>query len=480
MTNLVFWTANQIAQAIRDRQVSVQEVLEAHLKQIETHNPKVNAIITLDEERARAQAKVADRALAKGELWGALHGVPMTVKDCYETAGMRSTCGYQKFFDYVPPQDATLVARMKAAGAILLGKTNLAILASDMQTISDFGQTNNPWDLSFTVGGSSGGSAAAVAAGLVPMDLCSGLGGSARIPAHFCGVFGIKPTENRISLAGAWITPLEGDAGLQYMYAPGVMTRSVEDLKLWLSIVEGEDERWLYTPPAPSEVADSRSLKAYQIAWTTSFGGISASRETRDVLEKVIESLSEQGCQVEKASPSNFNYTVAWENYGELTGAWLATRPIPTLPTLKNNLRKLIAGGSVIKGALRGARLKLKQYGAALARRAVFVQQMDSFLSQWDAWICPVVPFTAFKHHTPGKPLDMDGQQMPYVLGGVAYTSIFTLTGHPVVVIPVGLTKNGLPIGIQLIGKRWQDYHLLNLAEKIVEVTGPIAHPPGY
>lgn len=480
MSHLVFWTATQIAKAIRDRLVSAQEVLEAHLKQIKTHNPKVNAIVTLDEESARQQAKAADDAIARGEIWGALHGVPITAKDCYETAGMRSTCGYRKFFNYVPFQDATIVARMRAAGAIILGKTNLAILASDMQAVSDFGQTNNPWDLSCSAGGSSGGSAAAVAAGFVPMDLCSGLGGSARIPAHFCGVFGIKPTEHRVSMAGAWIAPLEGDTGIQYMYAPGAMTRSVEDLKLWLSIVEGEDERWVYTPPVSLEAVDSRPLKFYRIAWTDDFGEISASQETRTVIKKVAQILLEQGCQVEKASPLNFNYTTAWENYGELIGAWLATRPIPNLPTLKNNLRKLIAGGPVIEGALRGGRLKLKQYGAALARRAVFTQQMDSFLSQWDAWICPVVPFPAFKHHTPGKPIEVDGQRMPYVLGGAAYTCIFTLTGHPSVVLPVGQTKNGLPIGIHLVGKRWRDYHLLNLAEKIVEVTGTSAHPPGY
>jgi amidase len=480
MSNIVFWTATQMAKAIRDRQVSSEEVLEAHLKQIEMHNAKLNAIVTLDKEHARQQAKAADEAIAKGGLWGALHGVPITVKDCYETTGMGSSCGYKKFFDYVPSQDATIIARMKAAGAILLGKTNMAILASDMQTVSDFGRTNNPWDLSRTTGGSSGGSAAAVAAGFVPMDLCTGLGGSARIPAHFCGVFGIKPTEHRVSMAGAWISPVEGEVGLQYMYAPGVMTRSVEDLKLWLSIVEGQDERWIDTPPPPTQAADSRPLQSYRIAWADTFGEITASQETRNILAKVTQKLSEQGCQIEKASPANFNYTAAWENYGELIGAWLATRPMPKQPTLKNDLRKLIAGGPVIKGALKGSGLKLKQHSAALAHRATFTQTMDNFLSQWDAWICPVVPFPAFKHHIPGKPIEVDGQKMSYVLGGIAYTSIFTLTGHPVVVIPIGQTQNGLPIGMHLVGKRWQDYELLDLTEKIVEVTGAITHPPGY
>lgn len=153
---------------------------------------------------------------------------------------------------------------------------------------------------------------------------------------------------------------------------------------------------------------------------------------------------------------------------------------MPKQPTLKNDLRKLIAGGSVIKGALRGAGLTLKQYGAVLARRVAFTAQMDNFLSQWDAWICPVVPFPAFQHHTPGKPIEVDGERMPYVLGGIAYTSIFTLTGHPAVVIPIGQTQTGLPIGIHLVGKRWQDSQLLDLTEKIVSVTGTVARPPGY
>lgn len=480
MNPLVFWTASQLARAIRERHVSVQEVVEAHLQQIERHNPQLNAVVTLDQENVRHQARAADDAISKGDIWGPLHGVPFTVKDCYETAAVRTTCGYQKLFDYIPAQDATIVARMKSAGALLLGKTNLSILASDMQCVSDFGRTHNPWDWSRTAGGSSGGSAAAVAAGFAPMDLCAGLGGSARIPAHFCGVFGIKPTENRVSMAGAWPAPVDADAGLQYLYAPGVMTRSVADLQLWLAIAQGPDERWVYTPPFPPDVAEARPLQSYRLAWADRFGEITASQETRRVIASVIQLLAQQGCQIEPASPPGFDYAAAWQNYGELVGAWLSTRPIPKYPTLKHDLRKLIAGGPVVKGALRGAGLTLKQYGAALAHRAAFTAQIDSFLSQWDAWICPVTPGPAFKHQPPGKPILVDGERVPYVLAGVAYTSLFTLTGHPAVVMPVGYTEAGLPVGIQLVGRRWQDTQLLDLAEKIAAVTGMVTHPPEY
>lgn len=480
MSDLVFMPAHQLAKVICERQVSSLEVLEAYLQQIATHNSKVNAFITLDEERARQRAMAADEALANGELWGPLHGVPVTVKDCFETAGLRTTCGYKGLADYFPAQDATVVARIRAAGAIVFGKTNLAILASDMQARSDFGQTNNPWNVSYTAGGSSGGSAAAVAAGFSPLDLCAGLGGSARIPAHFCGVFGIKPTEQRVSMAGAWAAPLEGSAGLQYMYAAGVMTSSIADLKLWLSLVEGEDPRSFQVPPAPPRIVDERPLRKYRIAWTDCFGTMSASMEIQALLEQLANTLDTQGCQIEKASPPDFNFTDAWKTYGALTGAWLATRPIPIRPLILDNLRKLLAGGPVIQGAMQGARLNLNQFAAMNARRNRFTMQLDAFLSGWDAWLCPVVGFPAFPHQVPAKPIEVDGQSVPYVLGGVAYTSLFTLTGHPVVVLPVGQTNNGLPIGVQLVGHRWKDHQLLDLAEKIVEVTGTVSQPPGY
>ena len=353
--------------------------------------------------------------------------------------------------------------------------TVLAIFASDPQTNSDFGRTNNPWNLAYTVGGSSGGSAAAVAAGFSPLDLCSGFGGSGRIPAHFCSVFGIKPTEQRVSMAGAWLAPLAGDNGLQYMYAPGVMTRSVADLKLWLSIVEGADGKFWQVPPTISESADERSLKEYRIAWTDDFG-VPVTAQTRSTLEKLAHTLAQQGCSVERTSPPNFEFIAAIQTLGELLGAWVSTRPIPKQPTLKDDLRRLFSGGFTIKSVLRGTRLNLKQYAAAMARSDRFTTQIENFLSQWDAWLVPTTAMPAFPHQPIGKPFDIEGK-IPYLDACVAYTGLFTLTGNPVVVLPVGQTKQGLPIGVQLVGRRWKDMQLLCLAEKIMEVVGGFYAP---
>jgi amidase len=190
-----------LARAIRERTISAKEVLEADLAQIALHNPKLNAIVTLDEERARQRAKEADEAIARGENWGPLHGVPVTIKDFYATAGLRTTCSYKPLANYIPQQDATVVARLRSAGAIILGKTNLPMLGLGIQTDSPlFGRANNPWNLNYTPGGSTGGGAAAVVAGLSPLELGGDGGGSIRLPSHFCGVFGLKPTEHRVSV----------------------------------------------------------------------------------------------------------------------------------------------------------------------------------------------------------------------------------------------------------------------------------------
>lgn len=201
--NIVFATANQLAQMIREKEVSAVEVLEAYLKQIDKHNSKLNAIATLDAERAITRAKEADEALAKGENWGALHGVPITIKDTFETAGLRTTAGYKPLTNYLPHQDAIAVERLKAAGAVIMAKTNCPTLAADHQTNNlVFGRTNNPWNINYTPGGSTGGGAAAVAAGLSPLELGSDGGGSIRQPAHCCGIFGFKATDRLVPTLG--------------------------------------------------------------------------------------------------------------------------------------------------------------------------------------------------------------------------------------------------------------------------------------
>jgi len=266
MSDLVFTPAHQLAGMIRDRTVSAVEVLEAHLRQISKHNAKLNAICTLDEERARQRAKRADQALARGENWGVLHGVPITIKDIFETSGLRTTAGSKLLKDYIPQQDATVVQRLLTAGAIILGKTNLAHLAGDYQSTNDlFPQVNNPWNLNYTPGGSSGGSAAAVAAGLSPLDLGNDFGGSIRQPAHFCGVFGLKPTDRRVPTTGI-IPEVPGmPKCIRQMMTVGCLARSVEDLRLCFSLIAGADPQQPDIPPVPLDTPSDRRKQDYRL-----------------------------------------------------------------------------------------------------------------------------------------------------------------------------------------------------------------------
>src|SRR5690348_15390950 len=280
--DIVFSSTTQLATAIRAGHVSATEVLQAHLAQINAHNPTLNAVITLDAERAYERAREADEALARGEHWGPLHGVPFTLKDAHATAGMRTTTGFPPLADYVPKVDSTVTARLKAAGGILIGKTNVfQMLGDPAQTTNPiFGRTNNPWNVERTPGGSSGGAAAALAAGMTPFDIGTDLSASIRIPAHFCGVFGLKPTEQRVPLTGL-IPGLPGPRPIRIMSCIGPMARTVEDLTLLYAIIAGPDGRDTEVAPVPVEEVPQLTLKNLRIAFAPTFPGIPATAEIR-------------------------------------------------------------------------------------------------------------------------------------------------------------------------------------------------------
>lgn len=486
-SDLVFLTAHQLAQAIREREASAVEVLEAHLGHIARYNPALNAIVTLDEERALQRAQEADAALARGETWGPLHGVPVTLKDAFETAGLRTTSSHKPLAAYVPPQDATIVARLRAAGAVILGKTNMPELALDIQSNSPlFGRANNPWDLNRTPGGSTGGGAAAVAAGLSPLELGSDIGGSIRIPAHFCGTFGLKPTEHRVPGSGH-IPERPGEPKImRYMCVFGPLARSVQDLQICLALVAGPDGRDWDVPPVPLDEPPERALRELRFAWTDDFGGVPVTAETRAALANLAGTLAGLGCRVERCNPPDFDFEVAWQTYGVLLGTIIGLAlplPLRMLGYLVGSI--MYRNEPALRAVARGFRLDMRRCARVLARREALMASMERFLTGWDAWLCPVTPTPAFTHRKSGlvriaKPIDVDGQQIPYWTSGLSYTAILNLTGNPVVVLPLARSRDGLPIGVQVVGRRWHDVELLAVATQLAEVTGPFQRPPGY
>lgn len=472
------WTATGLATRIARREIRSVEALDACLARIGDRNSELNAVVTHNREAARRRARKADETLESGEPVGPLHGVPITVKDCWETAGLRTTCGFPGLEDHVPAEDATCVARLREAGAVVLGKTNPAMLAADWQTDNPvFGRTDHPHDPSRTPGGSSGGSSATVAAGFSPLDLGSDLGGSIRVPAHFCGVYGLKPTEHRVPAHGHipdWHLPGRQPAGvLRHMGTYGPIARSVADLRLCFSVIAGPDGRQPEVPPLSVErEADTPAVESLRIAWTEQFGSAPVSEETRQALAGLAATLQEAGCRVEHVRPG-LDFERIWQTWGEIAAAELRVGMPFWLRSLllARFLQMSDRSAPPRRGLLRGLCMGHGAYGKALSRRDRAVREVDQILAGRDGWLCPVAATPAFVHETPGAPIPVDGADSPYTMVAAAYTAPFNLSGHPVVVLPVGRSADGLPMGVQVVGHRWRDERLLDMAEALEFVT---------
>lgn len=512
---LVFLPAHQIAEMIRTGKITSREVVEAYLDQISRVNPKLNAIVTLDAEGARKRAQEADEALSRGEIWGPLHGVPVTIKDNFATKGMKTTSSLTELADYVPKYDATVVDRVRKAGAVILGKTNLPSLAMDLQTNSPvFGRTNNPWDIRRTPGGSSGGEAAAVAAGMTALGFGNDIGGSIRIPAHFCGIYGIKPTENFVSTQG--VNPgMKGAEfrAVRHLACCGPLARSIEDLRLGLAIIAGPDSKNPDVPWVDLSRPPVKDLKGLRISWADDFGGVPVTAETKEALKSFREKLAARGCIVERMNPAIFDdhlkvitpeakdlygfqtdnsrpigFKEAWTTYGKLMDMELGVYQ----PSFSRFISYLF-GGSFRKDVPMITMVfpqSYEKYLKTLTERDFFVTAMDTFLSDRDVLLCPVTSTPAFEHIAPWRyfgpypvytdSVIVDGKPVKYLVANMSYTSIFNLTGNPVVVIPIGYTKEGIPIGIQIVGRRWRDMELLAIAEELDKVAKAYRKPPGY
>jgi amidase len=456
--DLVFSSTIELAAAIRAGEVSATEVLEAHLAQIERYNPALNAIVVMDAEGARARAREADEALVRGEVWGPLHGVPFTLKDAHSTAGMRTTVGFPPLADYVPREDSTVAARLRKAGGVLVGKTNVPMMLADYQSSNPiFGRTNNPWNLERTPGGSSGGAAAALAAGMTPFEIGTDLSSSIRIPAHCCGVFGLKPTENRVPLTGLFPDPRGTPRSIRIMSSIGPMARTVADLILLHKIIAGPDGRDTEVRPAPADDVPELDLKTLRIATAPTFPGFPVAAEIRGSVEDFARQLERSGAVVEEATLPEHDFNQDLSRAGELIGMML--------------------GAFQPDG--QGQPATLAQYLEALHQRDQSIRVWERFFDDWDALLCPAAMVTAFPHCEQGTHLKVDGKDVNYWMIS-AHGALFNYSGHPAMVLPYKLDRDGLPIGLQLVGRRWNDSRLLAIAKALSPVAGGFRRPPNY
>jgi amidase len=484
VTSPAFESASALLAALRERRIGCRELLEQTLARVERKNPEVNAIVTLDVERARSAADAADRALAAGRPVGPLHGLPITVKDSFETAGLRSTCGVPDLAHHVPRNDAVAVARLRAAGAVIFGKTNTPTWAGDLQTTNElFGTTTNPWDSARTPGGSSGGSAAALAAGLVALELGSDIGGSIRIPAHCCGVFGHKPSHGLVPqrghLPGPPGTLLEAD-----LNCVGPLARSSEDLALALDVLAGPLPELAHAVSLQLPPARQERLGAFRVAAWLDDPACAVAGELRDVLERAADALARAGARLDRKARPAVDFRDATDTYVSLL------MPYMSLTFPPETARLLVAAGDrvppdapgLLAEAARAYALRQRDWLVAHERRERIRARWAEFFRDFDVLLCPVMLTPAFTHDTnefTSRTLTVNGAPRLY-LEQVLWPGLIGMALLPSTVIPAGRTASGLPVGVQIVGPYLEDRTPLAFARAAERVLGGFVPPPAF
>ncbi len=470
MTQLTFLSALQMAEWIRRKQVSPVELIRAHLDRATALERKLDAFATLDAERALLQARAAEAATMRGAALGLLHGVPVTIKSSIDVAGLPCACGSALRRDYVPPQDAPLVARLRAAGAIILGNTNVPEFLMAYETNNPLhGKTSNPWDLSRTAGGSSGGEAAAIAAGCSAGGVGSDGGGSIRVPAHFSGIFGLKPTPGRIPLTGHF--PPAGGA-FTWIGVVGPMARTAADLRALFEAMAGPDPGDPCAAPVPARWPKNEEVQGLRIGVLESDALGTATLETQDALRRAAQALSEQGLVVEPMPLKGLERAIElwWVFFGQvisyLVGGMVAGRETELSPMLREYIRSTADEPP----------LTLDRFLNVCLERDVCRTEILRQMDRVHLLLSPVSTGPAFRHG--------EGN---WRLGGGAgayretmrYSQWLNLTGFPGAVVPMGTSPEGLPIGVQIIGRPYEDELILAVAERIEQSCGGWREPPG-
>jgi amidase len=482
MTDLALRPAHTLIAMMQAGETTSRELLDLYLERVEQLNPALNAVVTLDPERARTRADEADAARRRGESWGPLHGLPITVKDCFETAGLRTTAGATAFADYMPTRNAAAVDRLISAGAVLFGKTNLPEFAMDWQSSNAvFGTTNNPWDTSRTPGGSSGGAAAATAAGLTGLELGSDIGGSIRIPSHLCGIFGHKPTWGIVPQHGH-IPGLPGSRIQADINVVGPMARSAEDLELALDVLAGPTPEhasaWTLQLPRPRR----RCLADYRVATWLDDPACPVDPAIRERLEATVDGLRAAGVHVAKHARLPSGLAEMLRIYRRLlapiTTAIMDDAQYASFEQLAASLPEDDDFGEFSRDAVATHRAWLAAHEARLALR----ERWADFFGDHDLLLCPVSPFVAIPHDhrqpMNARTVQVAGRARSY-LDQFAWMGPFGALGLPASVAPAGRTAEELPVGIQIVGPAYGDRTTIDFARGLAEACGGFEPPPG-
>jgi amidase len=458
--DLCFRDATELAHLVRTRAVSCTELVDAHLAQIERINPALNAVVSLAPEHARAQARHADQALARGAPAGPLAGLPTAVKDLVPTAGLRTTFGSLVYRDHVPAEDALIVERLKAAGAIIVGKTNTPEFGAGSQTFNAvFGATRNPHDRAMACGGSSGGAAVAVACGMVPFADGSDLAASLRNPASFCNVVGFRPSVGRIPIwpaANAWAT----------LSVLGPIARTVADCALAMAALAGPDPRSPISIAEPGAIFArplGRDFRGVRVAWSRDLGGLPVDPRVTQVLESRRGTFADLGCVLEETEP---DLSGATEAFHILRAHQFASRYASLLERHRDALK-----ATVVWNIEEGLRLSGREIARAESMRTELFHRARRFFARHAFLACPTVQVPPFPIEVE-YPAEINGVRLASYVEWLASCYSITLIGHPAISVPCGFTDDGLPVGIQIVGRFGDDFGVLQLAHAFEQATG--------
>ena len=479
---MIFNSAHEILEKIKQREVSSLEVLESFLTQVEKVNPTINAIVALDIERAKEKAIEADNKINLKSKLGPLHGLPMTIKDAFEVEGIVSTGGNPAWKDNIPKRNAEAVQRLVDAGAIIFGKTNVPFLSSDLQSFNKiYGTTNNPWDLERTPGGSSGGSAAALAAGMTPLELGSDIGGSIRVPAHFCGLYGHKPSYNIISEVGHMPPPPGSILTGNGLSVAGPLARSPEDLEIALDVLvsaqEQDSQAWKVKLPK----ARTKKIKELKIAVWPDEPYAEADNEITNLIKDTAKDLKHAGAKVETV-----DLPISFEEIDKiysllLNPLMLAGSPKETFETLAKLNESLDPNDmSELAKVARGSVLKHADWVLVNAMRQNMRQKWREFFNKFDVILCPTCITPAFKHnHNPvhERKLTINGKDDEY-LRATLWAGPAVSAGLPSTNVPIGMSSNNLPISMQITGPYLEDKTCLEVAKVVRNIRGGFKIPP--
>jgi amidase len=481
-----FKTAIELSAALAAKQVSAVELAQDAISRIERHDAKINAICVRDFERGLDAARAADTARTRGET-GPLLGIPLTVKESYNVAGLPTTWGFPAQKDFTPPEDALSVSRAKAAGGVVLGKTNVPVGLGDWQSYNEiYGTTNNPFDLGRTPGGSSGGSAAALAAGYGPLSLGSDIGGSLRVPAFHCGVYAHKPTYNVAPVRGHTPPPFPPIPLDRDMAVIGPMARSAADLSLLLDVIAGPDPLdagvgYKLTLPPPRRNA----LKDFRVLVVDSDPVLPSNKDIRGAIEKLAGCLAKSGANVARQSPLLPDFAESSRLYMRMLMSFLGAFFAPeVIAGAQAGAAQLTADNkSLAAERLRGMTQSHRDWVLDDGARGRLRAQWRELFKTFDAVICPIMPTPAYPHdHSPqqeARRIKIDGKDYAYP-DQLAWPGIATLPGLPATAIPLGLSPEGLPVGIQIVGPWLEDRTPLKLAELIEREFGGFVPPPMF